>query len=278
MKTICLLLLTILLSFHAIAQKKKATHARPTKARGDSLFAAGNYKEAVIAYEGVWATKSRPAGLRLALARTYAALNNNDRALVMIDSAITAGFNNVNILDTDPFFETVRKDARYAGLHERALDVAYPCRNLPQSRVFDFWLGDWDVYPTANPTFKTGFNRITKAAQGCVIVENWEATNGQHEGMSINYFDPVEGKWKQKWAGSGQDIQDFYDGEYADSAMRFKFIGRNPDGTPFTGRLTFTNMEPGKVRQHSERTGDEGKTWQTIYDLTYIRRAAGAKP
>jgi len=210
-------------------------------------------------------------------AGAYAMSKKIDNAFQSLDSATKIGFSKHKLLETDARFEYLRKDPRYKTLHDRVLDNAYPCRTLAEAKAFDFWLGDWDVYSTASPTFKTGFNRITRAAQGCIILENWKAV-GPHEGMSINYFDPRDKKWKQKWAGSGQDVQDFYDGEYVGDAMRFKFIGTNSDGTSFNGRLTFTNMAPGKVRQHSERTDDNGKTWQTIYDFIYIRRVDGAKP
>lgn len=313
MKTLSTLILLTTLCLPTIAQKKKITQTKLTVARADSLFTAGNFRDAIVTYTGAlkdpvaakdarawyrlgaswfnladytkalppfehaWSINTKQPGLRLALARTHSMLSNNDMAIAMLDSTIAGGFVNYKLFDTDPTLESVRKDPRYPALRERAINAAYPCRNLAESRAFDFWLGDWDVYATQNPTFKTGFNRIVRAAEGCVIVENWEAV-GPHTGMSINYFDPYDKKWKQKWAGSGQDIQDFFDGEYVDNAMRFKFIGRNPDGTTFNGRLTFTNMEPGKVRQHSERTDVDGKTWQTIYDFTYIRRPVGEKP
>ena len=308
---LCLLLISTTFSF---AQKKKTAKSKPTIALADSLFMAGNFKDAIATYEpalkdpanakdarawyrlgAAWfnlndynkalpyfehaySINAKQPGVRLALTRSYSMLGNMDKAIVMLDSTITGGFSNYILFDTDPTFENIRKDPRYDALRERALDLSYPCRTAAESRAFDFWLGEWDVYPTGNPNFKAGFNKITKAAQGCVILENWQAAGGPHEGMSINYFDFTDRKWKQKWAGSGQDVQDFYDGEYVDKAMRFKYIGRNPDGTTFTGRLTFSDLAPGKVRQHSERTDDEGKTWQTVYDLTYIRRAEGANP
>ncbi|MEI9920578.1 MAG: tetratricopeptide repeat protein [Bacteroidota bacterium] len=305
------LTLLILASLTSVAQKKKIT---PTISRADSLFTAGNFKDAVTTYiaalkdptaakdvrawyrlgaswfnlsdyskalppfEKAWTINSKQPGLRLGLARVYSQLNNNDKAIAMLDSTIANGFANEKFFDSDPSLENVRKDPRYAQVRERSMDVSYPCRKLPESKLFDFWIGDWDVSPTSNPSSITGFNRITKVAQGCIILENWQSVTGPHEGMSINYYDAIDKKWKQKWAGSGQDVQDFYDGEYVDNAMRFRFTGRNTDGTTFTGRLIFTNMAPGKVRQHSERTDDEGKTWQTIYDLMYIRRSEGAKP
>jgi hypothetical protein len=306
-----LLIALLFLTLPAFSQKKKAA-PKPTIAHADSLFVAGGYKEAVVAYEAAlkdpaaskdaraWlrlgashynlkdynkaitayvnAEKINPGlpGLRVNLARAYSSVNDINKALVTLDSAMAGGFANYKLMDTDPGFENLRKDSRYNDLRERAMNYAYPCRTLPEARQFDFWLGEWDVHPTANMSVLAGYNKITRAAEGCLIVENWTSA-GPHAGMSLNYYDPTTGKWNQKWVGSGQDITEFTDGVYADGMMRFKFTGRNPDGTTFQGRLTFTNMD-GKVRQHSERTSDNGNTWQTIYDFTYIRKAAGEMP
>jgi hypothetical protein len=57
--------------------------------------------------------------------------------------------------------------------------------------------------------------------------------------------------------------------------MRFKWDSPNPDGTLGLGRLTFSKLENGNVRQHSETSSDGGKTWKTAYDFTYIKRKAG---
>jgi hypothetical protein len=175
------------------------------------------------------------------------------------------------VLENDPEFDNLRKTPGFKVVRDSIFGIAFPCLKNPKAREFDFWLGDWDVYVTANLNIKAGFNRITQASGGCVIVENWESA-GPHSGMSINYFEPRTAKWQQKWAGSGPDIIEFYDGEYSDRAMRFKWEGVNPDGTKFMGKLTFTELAPGKVTQHSQRSNDGGKTWQDVYNFTYIRR------
>ena len=45
-----------------------------------------------------------------------------------------------------------------------------------------------------------------------------------------------------------------------------------PDGKKNKGRFTFFNQGPDQVRQLNEISADEGKTWQTVYDFTYIRK------
>jgi len=311
MKRSAILLMILLSSIHIFAQKKK-TQPKATTARADSIFLAGNYKDAVVVYESAlkdpatakevrswfrlgasWAVlnhhekaitafdralqiNARQPGLRLAMAKSYAALDNNDKAIAMLDSALATGFANFKSLDADPQLENVRKDPRYSSLHDRMLATAYPCLALPEARMLDFWIGDWNVFPTANLTVQAGTSKVTKRSQGCVIFEDWHAT-GPHEGVSINYFDPVSRKWKQKWAGASQDITEF-EGEFAGNALVYlaNSIGRN--GQPLKTRMTFTDLAPGKVRQHGEQSNDEGKTWATTFDFTYIRKSDGATP
>jgi hypothetical protein len=304
---ISLVVITLLIASQlAIAQKKK-TQKDPIVV-ADSLFNVGDFRAAIPNYEaGLKKIQNPPnaqpwfrlgysyhrlsqeqnaigpfrkaeainpqfPGLRVNMAKSYSVLGDISMSVAAIDSAVQTGFGNYKLLDADPHFENLRKSDQYAGLRSRVYNMAYPCETLPAARQFDFWLGEWDVYPTASPTVIAGFNRISRKSSGCVIMEEWESA-GAHNGVSINYFDPITGKWNQKWAGSGQDIVEFYDGEYSDGVIRFKFDAPAPiGGVAPTGRLTFTNLGTDKVRQHSEQSSDGGKTWVTIYDFTYIKR------
>src|SRR5688572_2100002 len=253
---------------------KEAAHAKNAQAwfrLGNAYHNLKDYANAVKAYGQAQKINPRMPGLSINMARAYSASKMIDNSIQVLDSAITYGFPNYKIMESDAELENVRHDPRFKVLRDRAFTNAFPCINNPKAREFDFWLGDWDVYPTANLNVKAGFNRITQASGGCVILESWESA-GPHNGVSINYFEPTTGKWNQKWAGSGQDILEFYEGEYTDGAMRFKWDGVNPDGTKFIGKLTFTNVAPGKVIQHSQRSDNDGKTWQDVYNFTYIRR------
>jgi len=52
---------------------------------------------------------------------------------------------------------------------------------------------------------------------------------------------------------------------YADNLL-------GPGGKPYKRRLTFTRLDPDKVRQFGERSDDGGTTWKTEYDLEYRRK------
>lgn len=299
--------LCLLITLTAQAHSQKKTIAKDPLRSADSLFLAGNFKSAVPEYERalkITATAAvaqpwfrlgashhslkeyakaleayrkaekingRQPGLRVNLAKVLSAMGDAKSSIVVLDSAVRQGFGNYKVLDKDPEFANLRNDAGFAAIRSKVYLVSHPCESLPTARALDFWLGEWNVYQTSNPSVQTGVNTITKESGGCVILESWES-QGSHNGVSINYYDPVDQEWKQKWAGSGQDIQEFYDGHYADSVMRFKYDIVNQNGSKSPGMLEFTNMKSGKVRQHFQSSTDEGKTWQTVYDFTYVRK------
>ena len=151
---------------------------------------------------------------------------------------------------------------------------AFPCLTNAQARLFDFWLGDWDVYNRGTTTL-VGKSKIENASNGCMVLENWTAIGGpMHNGKSMNFVDPESNKWIQVWVGSSginnQNITRFYDGEYKDGAMRFVF-DRVTKGQKIIGRFIFFNEGPNQVRQFNEQSTDGGKTWTTSYDFTYKR-------
>ncbi len=231
-----------------------------------------NYPKALAALDEVYKLNRRFPGYFINRAKACSGSGDVATSVQMLDSAAILGrFGNYKLLQNDPAFENLRKSAQYKDIYERIYSAAYPCLSLPEARQFDFWIGDWDVFQTANLNTKTGFNRITREVGGCIILEKWES-QGAHNGMSINYFDPTDRTWKQKWVGSSQDVTEFSDGKFQDNAMQFKWNVPNGDGSYSPGRLTFTRLAPDRVRQHSERSTDGGNSWITIYDFTYIRR------
>ena len=149
--------------------------------------------------------------------------------------------------------------------------VTFPCLNDPQARQFDFWTGEWNVYPTGKENL-VGHSLVQVVSGGCALLENWDATNGASSGKSLNFIDIATHKWQQTWVGSAPGgHQDFVNGEYKDGAMRFTFTSTDQQGHPIIGRFIFFNLGPDKVRQFNETSIDGGKTWVTGYDLTYVR-------
>ena len=175
------------------------------------------------------------------LAAVTARRGDRDRALALLEQAVLAGYANVEELDQEAAYRSIRKDARFATLRARAERSAYPCLADSTARAFDFWLGEWDVYVTGTAQ-RAGTNRITRISGGCAILESWTAwatpLGAPSEGTSLNFVDPATGLWRQVWMGSGRSQNNYEHGRFADGAMRFDYrrtdarATRPPGGSP----------------------------------------------
>lgn len=237
----------------------------------------GNYQEAINSYKLALENKPNTQLVPLVhsrIAKIYALKNESDKAFAELKVALATGYTNLYELDTANEFTVIRKDNRYKDVVARATDNAFPCKKDSVSRAFDFWVGEWDAFVTGTNNL-AGKSVIQKASGDCMILENWTSASTPFDGKSINFVDPGTGKWEQVWVGSngrGDHVSRFYDGEYRDSVMQFRFEGKNPNGQKYIGRFRFFNQGPNQVRQWSETSIDEGRSWTTDYDFTYKRK------
>jgi hypothetical protein len=98
--------------------------------------------------------------------------------------------------------------------------------------------------------------------------------SGGYTGQSFNLRDPSVGKWNQTWVDKAGGLHVYY-GEVKNGNMYYE--GEMPDpNAPTTRRLktrlTFFPFGRDSVRQFSESTRDDGKTWFVNYDLMYTPR------
>jgi hypothetical protein len=304
-----LLVLTVVT--YAQLSKKSKHKLAPSIKQADSLFTARDWNAAIPMYEAVlkgmpdnslaWnrlgfsyhnisnldkalacylkSLEYKPAQalesiVQSRLARVYSLKNENDKAFQSLDRAIQLGYSNINELESHNDFNNIRTDARFANVIKRANVNAYPCLGSAQSREFDFWVGEWDAYVRGTKNL-AGHSKIEIASGGCMILENWTSVGAPFNGKSINFVDPVSGKWKQIWVGSGggPNASEFLNGEYRDGAMRFEFDTKTPQGATQKVHFYFFNEGPDQVRQLHETSNDDGKTWTVTYDFTYKRKA-----
>ena len=137
---------------------------------------------------------------------------------------------------------------------------------IEELQQFDFWLGEWDVYAEDK---LIAFSSIEKITNGHIILENYE--QAEYSGKSINYYDPYIKKWRQNWVDSLGTIGDFT-GECHDGVMRYIGESHFVDGRRILRLMLVTCINEDEVRQYSERSDDEGKSWKLAYDFTYKRK------
>ena len=143
-----------------------------------------------------------------------------------------------------------------------------PACDAVEHKAFDFWVGEWDVYPAGKDT-PVARSSIEKLYAGCAVRENWMPLKGG-SGGSLNGYDPRTRQWRQTWIGSSPGPVEFSGGPVGDKMVLVGFwAGSGPKGEDGETRMTYSRVEAGSVRQHGEFSSDHGLTWQTTFDLIY---------
>ena len=136
--------------------------------------------------------------------------------------------------------------------------------------AFDFWVGEWSVFPNGGDE-QVAESRIEKVSAGCAIRETWMPLQGRG-GTSLSAYDPATGGWHQLWVG-GSPGRVFFDGGAVDGAMVLTgYWGKDKDGKPSLVRMTYTLEADGTVRQYGQASSDHGRTWSDSFDLIYRRK------
>ncbi len=147
-----------------------------------------------------------------------------------------------------------------------------PKCDTPAFRQFDFWVGDWNVTSGGE---QAGTNNVTMEEEGCLIHEHWKGSEAMQSGtgQSFNFYDRADHKWHQVWVDSHGQVLVFV-GEYWDG--RLVLAGQRPAAqgrSLVQHKLTFFRNGDGTVRQLWEASRDGGKTWRTVFDGLYRKRA-----
>lgn len=149
-----------------------------------------------------------------------------------------------------------------------------PCSG-PEYRRLDFWLGEWEAFGPKGA--KAGDSKISRILDSCVILEEWTSASLQqglrYAGKSFNSYNAATKQWQQTWTDNTGNTTEYLRGEGTDGKVVF-YADQvpAPAGKTFLRRLSFTRLDPDKVRQLGERSDDGGKTWTVEYDLEYRRK------
>lgn len=145
-----------------------------------------------------------------------------------------------------------------------------PCGTNAAYRQFDFWIGEWQVFGLNGKV--AGQSRISLILDSCIILEEWMGSSG-FTGKSFNKWNASSKQWQQTWVDNMGGSTEFLRGESAAGKITF-YADRNTgnDGKNFLRKLTFYKLSDDKVRQHGERSTDNGATWATEYDLEYRKK------
>lgn len=139
----------------------------------------------------------------------------------------------------------------------------------------DFWVGSWELTGRSRNapgqdkwTETKAKNVIRKVHKGKVIEESFRMTG--FAGQSWSVYNPNSKRWNQTWVDdSGGYIT--LSGNYADGKMILTQTN-TPPGTSM--RMVFSEIKKDSFRWDWQRSTDQGKTWETQWELQY-KRAKG---
>jgi len=146
----------------------------------------------------------------------------------------------------------------------------YGC-DTPESRQFDFWVGDWELSYVDEGRAATSRNRITKILDGCGLLEEFSGGSGTRlQGRSLSTFDRVTGKWKQTWIDNTASYLDFTGG-MVDGRMVLTREAGSITGRRFLQRMVWQDIRADGLKWLWQRSDDEGQSWTTLWEIDYKR-------
>lgn len=255
---------------------EERTKAEPADAAswaglGLSYFNLGRIDAASVAYEKALALDATSARAIVGVARVAIARGDTKKAMAGLTRAANAQIPVLQFVRISTGFDAlVAKDPEFA----KFIDAMRPCGGA-EYRQFDFWLGEWDVF---NPSGqKIGANSITSINDGCVVLESWRDARGG-TGNSFNFYESKTKRWHQFWVssnGNSAPLSAAADGTpmpMSGGLVNGAMVLQSPPNVKPLNRWTWSKIEGGKLRQHAEQSNDDGKTWQTVFDGTYVKR------
>jgi hypothetical protein len=141
----------------------------------------------------------------------------------------------------------------------------------PESRQFDFWVGDWELsYKGPDGKVAASRNRITRILDGCVLLEQFAGAPGTKlDGHSVSTYDRNTKQWKQAWVDNTGSYLDFTGG-FADAKM---VLSRDAErqGKRFKQRMVWQDIRADSFKWLWQRSDDGGSTWSTQWEIDYRR-------
>jgi hypothetical protein len=255
--------------FHPAIYAEQEPEGRAQFITASIAYHNGNYDDCVTGYQLTINLHFEVPFSKMMIGRCLGLEGKIDEAIKALDEAAEFEFLGAQILLTDPDFDPVRNDPRFADIVAKVQTNTMPCMPRPRRHQFDFWLGVWDVFdPKGN---FIGVDRVESAEGGCAIRENWAGTAGD-TGESLTYYSRLTALWRQIWmdpTGQQQDLS----GELAEGAITLIQITYS-GGLKTILKVSYAPLPDGTVRQLVQRSTDDGDTWVILGNFLYQPKAS----
>lgn len=152
----------------------------------------------------------------------------------------------------------------------------------PESRQFDFWVGEWSVNLRVRQPDLTWADqhraeaRIYPILTGKAVLELWSEDRVEGiKGYSLRYFDTARDEWVLwlNWPGEDRSGSSSLHGSFRHGRGEFFATSTGQDGTETMSRYTFSDITPGSLRWDDAFSTDGGETWSHSWIMEFTRTA-----
>lgn len=146
-----------------------------------------------------------------------------------------------------------------------------PCLDAaahPEFRQLDYWVGEWEVFSADGK--KSSDVSVTKVLNTCGISEVWRAARSPNgDGLGLSTYNSRTDKWEYFWV-SAAGATSHFEGTLLADGMRFRLLQPMPNGVLRLRHWSLIKKPDGKIEELSVGSNDDGVTWTTEYDLTWV--------
>lgn len=234
--------------------------------KGASLFRLGKFGDASKALGIAKSLSYQPSvSVDIFLARTYAMMRDDASMYHILDSLGDQGFANISVLQGPAFNDYTDSDT-FKNILDKVQRNNSPCRYADIYKKLDFWLGEWEVFTNGN---KVANSLITKSEDDCILFEDYHTLYG-FMGRSMNYFDPSDSLYKQRWIDMRNSHTVFIEEESRDGYL--SMVADLPGGARSKMSYTYDEADDSVV-QTVETSSDGGSTWTMQFQGQYVRKS-----
>jgi len=152
----------------------------------------------------------------------------------------------------------------------------------PESRQFDFLIGEWDVSATRYKEdgstlfqYKAGWS-AKPLNEGRMVMDDFKAYTPTGEAISsyvtLRTYSEATRRWEMAGLSALQPAMSAqWHGEWKDGEMLLEASGKDPSGAMVQTRIRFHDIASDSFSWESRASRDEGKTWIKTASLLAAR-------
>ena len=150
----------------------------------------------------------------------------------------------------------------------------------PESRQFDFWIGEWDVNLRMLQDDLTWRDSVQAEAHiypvlnGKAVLELWDSSS--IKGFSLRHYDPAKDAWVLwlNWPSQNRSGSGSLEGTFRHGRGNFYASNDQPDGSRSISRYSFNDITADSLRWDDAYSKDGGRTWTNNWIMEFSRTAA----